>query len=345
MPRGGRVTLLWVVDGAPEQTEAVVQATSDFVELRGVRAEGLERTIAAARSRGGVVVLCAPDRHASLLKIGVDEVAPWDAADETLQRAIAQARLRADWRASTEDASHVSGLALMSAALGHELRNPLTAAIINCSTIETLVTPMVESSKSTSDLRDALTDLNLSLQSIEHVVRHMTALADPGEVGVCDLARTMVELTTSVHKEVELVADFEVEIPDSPCPIAMSRTRAIEVVASILSNAVLAVEQRRYDEGRGEITLKVSAEPNDILAIEVTDNGVGMSLSTRKRALNPFFSTRRPSALGVGLTFAALHVRRSGGEILIDSQPNEGTSVRLFFPVLEAAIATRRPTN
>ena len=82
---------------------------------------------------------------------------------------------------------------------------------------------------------------------------------------------------------------------------------------------------------RPRITLRLSRD-DEMVVVEVTDNGVGMTPDVRRQALNPFFTTRRPGALGMGLTFAAMNVRRAGGEILLDSEVDVGTSVRLFFP-------------
>jgi signal transduction histidine kinase len=71
------------------------------------------------------------------------------------------------------------------------------------------------------------------------------------------------------------------------------------------------------------------------VVVEIADNGVGMEADVRSRALDAFYSPRRAS--GLGLTFAALCVRRVGGEILLDSELGVGTSVRLSFPKAEGS--------
>ena len=328
---GGEVTLLWIVDGAPHGSALVRDSARDGMRIVEVREGDVESAIAKARAHGAVVALGDTVKLPTLLRLGADEVLPWSASPETVGETIARARARAQWRASNQDieSSELAGLAFMSAAIGHEIRNPLAAAMINCTTIAHLVGPI----PAESDLHGALSDINEALRSIANVVSQMVSLTDPGEVGVCDLSRTLVELTTYVHKEVELSADFVTEIPDVPCPVAMSRTRAVEVVAALLNNAVHACE--RAAPRPCHIQLRLSMEA-DMIVIDLTDDGEGMTADVRRQALQPFFTTRRPGRLGMGLAFAAMHVRRANGEILIDSEPGEGTSVRVFLPRIPA---------
>jgi signal transduction histidine kinase len=327
----GEVTLLWVVDGAPHGSALVRDGAHVATRVVETREADVEAVITKARAQGAVVALGDTDKLPALLKLGADEVASWSTAPETLRETIGRARARAQWRATNRDieSSELAGLAFMSAAIGHEIRNPLAAAMINCTTIAHLVGPI----PAESDLHGALSDINEALRSIANVVSQMVSLTDPGEVGVCDMSRTLVELTTYVHKEVELSADFVTEIPDVPCPVAMSRTRAVEVVAALLNNAVHACERAAPRPCHIRLRLTMEAE---MIVVELTDDGEGMTSDVRQRALQPFFTTRRPGRLGMGLAFAAMHVRRANGEILIDSEPNEGTSVRVFLPRIPA---------
>jgi len=336
----GLATLLWIVDDAPTTSAHLRDLTDAETSVVETTRERLEDAIVEARERGAVIAVGGSDDLGTLLQLGADEVTSWAAASPEIGHAIQRARARATWRASNRDvhSPELDGLAFMSAAIGHEIRNSLAAAMINCTTIETLVGP----TEATSELHGTLSDLNEALSNMANVVNQMMALAAPGEIGVCDLSRTLVELTTYVHKEVELSADFEADIPSEPCTVGISRIRAVEVVASVLNNAVLAVE--RVTTRRPRITLRLTKDV-EMVVVEVTDNGAGMTPEVRKQALNPFFTTRRPGALGMGLTFAAMNVRRAGGEILLDSEVDVGTSVRLFFPHVPSASPTPRLRN
>lgn len=65
--------------------------------------------------------------------------------------------------------------------------------------------------------------------------------------------------------------------------------------------------------------------------LEISDSGLGMDEDTRRRCLEPFFTTKGERGTGMGLAMVYGMVRRHGGAIEIDSVPGAGTTVRLSF--------------
>jgi signal transduction histidine kinase len=65
--------------------------------------------------------------------------------------------------------------------------------------------------------------------------------------------------------------------------------------------------------------------------VEVSDRGVGMDEETLARVFEPYFTTK-PKGTGLGLPIVQQIVDRVGGFIRIDSDPGEGTAVRMYFP-------------
>ena len=71
----------------------------------------------------------------------------------------------------------------------------------------------------------------------------------------------------------------------------------------------------------------------DYVLISVTDTGSGMTSEVASRAFDPFFTTKRDGkGTGLGLSMVYGFVQQSGGHVRIDSQPGQGTSVRLYLP-------------
>jgi signal transduction histidine kinase len=85
----------------------------------------------------------------------------------------------------------------------------------------------------------------------------------------------------------------------------------------------------------------VQASGKDDVEVLFSDNGCGMSLDVRRKAFDPFFTTRRDRG-GTGL---GLHIVHSivtnclGGRLDLDSKPGEGTKIQLILP--RAAPAAR----
>ena len=71
----------------------------------------------------------------------------------------------------------------------------------------------------------------------------------------------------------------------------------------------------------------------DYIVLAVTDTGCGMLREVIERAIEPFFTTKPPSAgSGLGLSMAYGFAKQSGGHLDIDSEVGVGTTVRLYLP-------------
>jgi PAS domain S-box-containing protein len=103
----------------------------------------------------------------------------------------------------------------------------------------------------------------------------------------------------------------------------------------VLTNLFLnSVTHAFTDSKEGSIEIKVMGTGEDNVEILFSDDGCGMSADDRRKAFDPFFTTRRDQ----GSTGLGLHIVHSlvtnylGGRLHLDSEPGEGTKVRLVLP-------------
>src|SRR6202044_1748202 len=77
-----------------------------------------------------------------------------------------------------------------------------------------------------------------------------------------------------------------------------------------------------------------------VVDVEVVDSGVGMSEETRRRCLEPFFTTKGERGTGLGLAMVYGMIQRHSAELEVDSAAGSGTTIRLIFPVYTQALAS-----
>jgi signal transduction histidine kinase len=90
-----------------------------------------------------------------------------------------------------------------------------------------------------------------------------------------------------------------------------------------------------FPDGRpGTVDIKVRGADRDNVEIIFADDGCGMSLDVRRRAFDPFFTTRRDqggTGLGLHIVYSIV-TNRLGGRLDLDSEPGRGTRVRILLP-------------
>jgi len=78
---------------------------------------------------------------------------------------------------------------------------------------------------------------------------------------------------------------------------------------------------------------------NKCVCICINDNGTGMSDEVLKHAIEPFYTTRTNQGTGLGLSMVYGFIKQSRGELIIYSQPGEGTTIYMQFPIYYGSAA------
>jgi signal transduction histidine kinase/ActR/RegA family two-component response regulator len=110
-------------------------------------------------------------------------------------------------------------------------------------------------------------------------------------------------------------------------PLIMGNPSEVrEVLTNIIFNAVDAMSKG------GKLTVTTQPQAEDWVEVRIADTGIGMTEDVKKRVFDPFFTTKGVTNSGLGMSVSYGIIKRHGGEILIESEPQKGTTFIIHLP-------------
>ncbi len=189
--------------------------------------------------------------------------------------------------------------------------------------------------------REKAKELTSSLGEIEHATRTgiqaLTQIQEfsrarssetSGRIDLNDVVQQAIEQTRPKWRDEPAAKGIRIELTThfgAHAPILGIEEDLREAVVQVIANAVEAMPLG------GTITVRTGTEGGSGF-ISVSDMGIGMSESVKRRAFEPFFSAREEMSLGLGLALVYGIMARHGGEASIESEPRKGTTVTLRMP-------------
>jgi signal transduction histidine kinase/CheY-like chemotaxis protein len=168
----------------------------------------------------------------------------------------------------------------------------------------------------------------------------------PRQVVLLHLQEVIPDLGKLLQRLAGASIPIDIQVPDDLPPVLVDRTQLEQAIINLVINARdsipdfgsirIAVDCIELDGAfvrRHGVTLTRDCR---WLQVTVTDTGVGMDAATRGRAFDPFFTTK-PIGQGTGLGLSTVYgiVKQSGGYVWLESEPGQGTTVRIHLPEAE----------
>lgn len=133
------------------------------------------------------------------------------------------------------------------------------------------------------------------------------------------------------------------------CTIKVDRGQVEQVLVNLAVNArdampqggSLTIRTRHIHWAADDVGQLLDVAPGWYIQMAVSDTGFGMNREVLVQAFEPFFTTKGPGkGTGLGLATSYGIVKQHGGHMTIYSEPNMGTTVNIYFPVVSTTAST-----
>ena len=252
----------------------------------------------------------------------------YDDVRQTQQTVMQQERLRA--------------LGQMASGIAHDINNALSPVMLYTEGLlegEPNLSPRARTRLET--IARAIDDVAETIARLNEFYRQPDTPLVLTSVQVNALVHQVIDLTrarwSNMPQQQGIVIHLQTELaPDLPA-IRGIESELREALINLVFNAVDAMPEGGTLMLRTRLADSMSAAVDaptlQYVHVEVTDTGIGMDEDTRRRCLEPFFTTKGERGTGLGLAMVYGIVQRHGGEVDIVSTMGQGTTVHLSFAV------------
>jgi len=258
----------------------------------------------------------------------------YDDLRQSQQATLQQERLRA--------------LGQMASGIAHDINNAISPIMLYTETmLEKEPNLSAKGRENLITIRQAAEDVAQTVSRMREFYREREPQLDLTAVDLNHVAEQAAKLTRArwydMAQQRGVVIELRKDLASGLPAIMGVESEIREALTNLVFNAVDAMP-----EG-GTLTLRTrvvekqpeagAAEHMPLAVVEVIDTGIGMDEETRRRCLEPFYTTKGERGTGLGLAMVYGIVQRHSAELQIESVPGKGTTVRLVFAVPTGVVA------
>jgi PAS domain S-box-containing protein len=352
-----------------EPADAIGRTTTDLMSRYGARKtdENDKRVLAAGRELGfyeeeyldssgnlrqwlvnKLPLLDADGEIESIVTVALD-IGERKRGELEMRKAkdAAEAALRnlRETQNSLIEAEKLAALGRLVAGVAHEVNNPVGISLTVASSLERKTALFTAEVERGSLRRSALNEfLETSRDASSQLVANLNRAAEL----ITSFKQVAADRNYSDQRVFDL-GDLTEQVVMSLRPGLRKHNLALTVdcqpnltmnsypgpYGQVLTNLFLNAVAHAFPDGKsGAVDIQVRESGKDNVEIVFSDNGCGMSLDVRRRAFDPFFTTRRDqggTGLGLHIVYSIV-TNRLGGRLDLDSEPGGGTRIQIILP-------------
>jgi len=226
--------------------------------------------------------------------------------------------------------------------VAHDFNNLLTIIMGNLETLErSLQSPTLEKGRLARAAANALRGAQRAAALTQRLLAFSRRQPlDPKPVDVSRLVSSMSDLLRrTIDEQIAIEAVlagglWRAHVDPNQLEVAILNL-AVNARDAMPDGGKLTIETANAYLDEGYAAAQAEVVPGQYVVICVSDTGIGMSKQVLERAFEPFFTTKEVGqGTGLGLSQVYGFVKQSGGHIKIYSEPQQGTTVKLYLPRL-----------
>jgi signal transduction histidine kinase/ActR/RegA family two-component response regulator/HAMP domain-containing protein len=251
----------------------------------------------------------------------------YDDLRQTQQSVMQQERLRA--------------LGQMASGIAHDINNAISpVALYTESLLETETNLSPQGRHCLEVIERAIDDVAATVARMREFYRQREPQLALSPINANLVVQQVLDLTrarwSDMPQQRGIVIALRTELADELPMLPGSVGELREALTNLVFNAVDAMPEGGILSVRTASLGAPGQAGGRQVQIEVGDTGIGMDDNTRRRCLEPFFTTKGERGTGLGLAMVYGMMERHGASIDILTAPGQGTAVRLAFPACAA---------